>query len=312
MNTGVYMGGRDLIKEYVDACRRNGLKVGFYFSPRDWSYPGFPAPVGFYDIGPEQVKEKIYIADPEENLKKFEEFYAYTLGQLRELLTRYGKVDILWFDGVEWKGVDDQRAEQTIAWIRELQPGIVINPRWNGVGDFQTTEGRTGVLPEGYHPGQWWEACHMWSGGWGYNKAEKFRPLSWVFENLVHVRQFGGNFLCNVGPRPDGQMPQLFYTYCKELEAWMNHSRASLIGAGPTPGVEKSNVPITTGEGVWYLHLLPEFKETVMLNIGSKPEKAYILRTSQELSFKGEEGKWIIDFPETERTSTDDVIVVVW
>ncbi len=313
MNTGVYQGGRDLLRDYVDACRRHGLKVGFYFSPRDWSYPGFPAPVGFYDVEPEEVREKIYIQDKEKNRMRFEEFYAYTIGQLRELLTRYGKIDLLWFDGVDWKGVDDTNAEQTIAWIRELQPGIVINPRWDGVGDYKTTEGRPGTLPEDYYPGQWWEACNIWSkGSWGYDKTERFKPLSWVFENLVYSRQFGGNFLCNIGPRPDGRMAEQFYAECKHLEEWMSHSKASLIGAGPTPGIEKSNVPITTGKDTWYLHLLPGFKETVMLNVSTAPKRVYSMRTGENLSFKRERDQWRIHVPENQRTKTDDVVVVVW
>jgi alpha-L-fucosidase len=313
MNTRVFLGGRDLLNDYVDACRRHGLKVGFYFSPRDWHYPGFPAPAGFYDIDPDEVKEKIYIHDNAENQRKFEEFYAYTIGQLRELLTRYGKIDLLWFDGVDWKGIDDTRAAQTLDWIRELQPGIVINPRWDGVGDFRTTECRPGVLPEGYHAGQWWEACNIWSNGsWGYDKTEKFKPLSWVFENLVYSRQFGGNFLCNVGPRPDGLMAQQFYVECKLLEAWMQHSKASLIGAGPTPGIEKSNVPITTGQDVWYLHLLPDFKGTPTLNVSKRPKKVYGMRTGESLTFSRDGDRWNILFPEKQRTTTDDVIVVAW
>ncbi len=312
-NTGVYMGGRDLLSDYVDACRRHGLKVGFYFSPRDWSYPGFPAPVGFYDVDPQVVREKIYIKDREENRKRFEEFYAYTIGQLRELLTRYGKIDLLWFDGVDWIGVDDPHAEQTLTWIRELQPGIVINPRWDGIGDFETTEGRPSELPGNYYPGQWWEACNIWAqGSWGYTKHEKFKPLSWLFENLVYSRQFGGNFLGSVGPRPDGRMPQQYYVECKRLEDWMSHSKASLIGAGPTPGVEKSNVPITTGKNVWYLHLLPDFRETVKLNVSTVPKKVYSMRTGENLAWRREVNNWSIHFPENERTKTDDVIVVQW
>lgn len=137
-------------------------------------------------------------------------------------------------------------------------------------------------------------------------------PLSWVFENLVHVRQYGGNFLCNVGPRPDGQMANLFYTYCSELEAWMGHSKESLIGAGSSPGIEKSNVPITTRENVWYLHLLPSFKGTVELNVPDKPEQVYILRTNEKLDIEKKGKGWVINFPEKYRTVTDDVILVKW
>ena len=165
---------------YVDACRKHGLKVGFYFSPRDWHYPGYPQAM--------EYGAKFPLPPAEENFENFKAFYAYTLGQIHELLTRYGKIDLLWFDGMGWSGVPDMRAEQTLAWVRSIQPGIVINPRWSGRGDFATTECTPGK-PENWKPGQWWEACDIWpSGHWGYVPSERFKPLSWVFTRLANCR----------------------------------------------------------------------------------------------------------------------------
>ena len=95
LSTKQYMEGRDLLKPYVDACRKYGLKVGLYFSPRDWSYPGYPVSMDWNNkyINPET---------PEQARYNFEKFFEYTAGQLSEILTRYGKIDVLWFDGMGW------------------------------------------------------------------------------------------------------------------------------------------------------------------------------------------------------------------
>ena len=123
IGTKQYMNGRDLLKEYVDACRANGLKVGFYFSPRDWHYPGLMHPNEFdattwRDLPP--------ITDSAANQQAYEQFLAFVMAQMEELLTRYGKIDMLWLDGMNWRGVADMHTEQVYAWIRSLQPGIYV------------------------------------------------------------------------------------------------------------------------------------------------------------------------------------------
>lgn len=104
IGTKQYMNGRDLLKPYVDACRANGLKVGFYFSPRDWHYPGLMHPSEFDD---NTRKNILPITDPAANYRNFEQFLGFVLAQIEELLTRYGKIDILWLDGMNFRGVDD-------------------------------------------------------------------------------------------------------------------------------------------------------------------------------------------------------------
>ncbi len=303
-STKQYMGGRDLLKPYVDACRKHGLKVGFYFSPRDWHYPGYPQSMVY--------GEKYPLPPADENFENFRAFYAYTLGQIHELLTRYGKIDLLWFDGMGWSGIGDMRAEQTLAWVRSIQPGIVINPRWSGFGDFATTECTPGK-PEHWKPGQWWEACDIWpSGHWGYVPSERFKPLAWVFTRLANCRAWGGNFLCNVGPRPDGAMPDVFYDRCEDLAKWMAHSQESLIGAGPTPGEDRSNVPTTSREGTWYLHVLPSHQGAVTLSDVGKPKAVTLLRTGQSLSYQHQGKALTLTIPTNLRTDLDDVVAVRW
>lgn len=305
MGTRQYMNGRDLLKPYVEACRKHGLKVGFYFSPVDWHYPGYP--IGDVDFDYNQ-RGKFHKVDPVENQVNFEKFYAYDIGQLGELLTRYGKIDVLWFDGMAWEGVEDIRTLQTLDWVRQLQPGIVIDNRWGGVGDFETPECS---LPEG-RPTGWWESCDIWNGHWGYNPGRPFRPNSWVLETLVKCRSWGGNFLLNCGPAPDGTMPEGFYERCDELAQWMAHSRESLIGAGPTLGDDRANVSITTRGTTWYLHVLPKNKGLVEVRNESDPKMVRLLRTGEAIPFRRVGQNIVIDLPEALRTPLDDVVVVDW
>jgi alpha-L-fucosidase len=306
MNTRRYLGGRDLIKPYVEACRKHGLKVGFYFSPRDWHYPNYPLDDVDFDYS-KRLKFRP-IRDPIQNELNFEKFYAYTIGQLRELLTQYGKIDVLWFDGISWHPFKDIRTRQTLAWVRRLQPGIVINPRWGDMGDFETPEIE---LPQG-RPQGWWESCYIWpKGHWGYVPSEDFQPLSWVLETLVRCRMWGGNLLLNVGPRPDGTMPDAFYQYSRELAQWMAHSGESLIGAGSSPDDSRSNVPITRRKGVWYLHLLYKHRGPAELKEVPAPRTIKLLRTGQSIPFRGTR-TLVLEVPETARTSLDDVVGVYW
>ena len=298
-----YMGGRDLLGPYVEACRKHGLKVGLYFSPRDWSYPGYPVGDVQFDYN---KRGKHPAVDPVANQRAFDEFYEFTIGQLGELLTRYGRIDLLWFDGMGWHGVDDIRTRQTIEWIRKLQPWIVINNRWGGVGDYGTPEWRgPQKRPEG-----WWEHCISWNGHWGYNPRGAFRSTAWVLSTLCQNRAWGGNFLLNCGPAPDGTMPAGFYGCCDELAQWMSHSRESVIGAGPGPWPEGANVPITTRDDVWYLHFVDQQVNQARVTGVPKPVSAKLLRTAQALSFEHAEGTLIIGIPPGLRTDRDDVVSV--
>lgn len=249
LSTKQYLEGRDLIRPFVEACRRHGLKVGFYFSPRDWGYPGFPQSMDY--------RKPYEFPDgwtPERNREAFEAFYRYTVGQLSELLTRYGPVDLLWFDGMGWQGIDDIHTEKTLAWVRHIQPHIVINPRWGGVGDFETPEV---TLPEDA-PDGWWENCISWSGHWGYSPNAPFQSNMWVMTRLVNIRSWGGNLLLNIGPAGDGTMRPEYYRGLAEIGAWMKKCGDTLIGADPVRDwADFCNVPITSRQGVWYLHVLP-------------------------------------------------------
>ncbi len=303
LNTKRYMGGRDLVRPYVEACRRHGLKVGLYFSPRDWGYPGYPVSL---------VYGKPYrnLRTPEENRRDFERFYEYTVGQLSEILTRWGKIDLLWFDGMGWQGIEDLRTERTLAWVRMLQPHIVINDRWDGgAGDYHTPEVN---MPEAAPEG-WWENCVIWSGHWGYSPDMVIEPNRWVMEKLVTIRSWGGNLLLNIGPAPDGTMRPGYYTRTAELARWMVHSRDSLIGAAPLrEWTDWSTVPVTRRGNVWYLHVLPGHRGAVELYAVPEPSAVKLLRDGINLKYTYEGRRITVTLPGELRTDLNDVVAVTW
>jgi len=320
IGTRQYLAGRDLLKDYVDACRANGLKVGFYFSPRDWHYPGLLHP-NEYDA--ETWHDLPPIADPAANEQAFERFLGFVLAQMEEILTRYGKIDLLWRDGMHFRGIADMHTEQVYAWIRTLQPDIVINDRWSNlvnpddpdgsgvrIGDFTTAFECTKPT---YVPSLWWEHCDIWTsggGGWGYDSTGTFRPYSWFFEHLAACRSLGGNFLINVGPDKDGDMHPAFYQNVAGLAEWMKHSGVSLLGAGPSPGAERSNAMITTRGKTWYLHLLPDITKQVSLKTDKRPKSVTLLRTGTPLPYSYWGGFIKFTLASSLRTEMDDVVKV--
>ncbi len=320
IGTKQYMAGRDLLQTYVDACRANGMKVGFYFSPRDWHYPGFMKPHQFEARTFDSIP---VITDPVANQKAYEAFLAFTLRQLKELLTDYGKIDILWFDGMGFPGANEMYTKQIYAWIRSLQPDILINDRWSRIvnphnpndiglrfGDFLTPF--ECQLPT-YVPSNLWEHCDIWTkggGGWGYDKTGTFRSYEWFFRHLVACRSLGGNFLPNVGPSGEGEMHPNYYVNMEAIANWMRHSRESVIGCGPSPGIERSNVMITTRKKDWYLHLLPDFKGEVSVKTDKKPKSVSLLRTGEAVSYHFQNGFLSFSLPQSLRTDMDDVVKI--
>lgn len=312
-STRNYMNGRDLLKPYVEACRRYGLKVGFYFSQRDWSYPAYEKHMTLWNFDAKNRNIPRPPIDSTQSKSDFEEFYVYTKTQLEELLTNYGKIDLLWFDGLPWQSIDDIKSEETIKWVRSIQPHIVINDRWKNLkgeyltGDFKTLE---------YHgldkeiPYKWWEYCRSWKGHWGYSPGRKYMPLADVMQTLLTCRAKGGNFLLNLGPGPDSTMPDGFYERLDSLSHWMSHSKESLIGANPVRSDITANVPLTRKGSQIYAHVLPEFNDSVEIRTQKKPLNIRLLKTQAKINYKYHEHVVKFVIPQINRTKLNDVVVM--
>ncbi|MBQ8861688.1 MAG: alpha-L-fucosidase [Clostridia bacterium] len=221
-STKNYMGGRDLVGEYVAACRKLGLKVGLYYSPPDWrinqKYMSF-MPGSHSEAHPERpykdIDHKPIDTLPEMPKEHYDKYVEYVNAQVRELLTRYGQIDLLWFDG----SLKDLTNVITIDEIRALQPQIVVNDRlWGwGIGDYCSQY--ECHLPK-EDPGMPWETCQIWhvGGGWSYVKnADKYRALDITLNQYETCKKWGGNLLLNIAPAADGSVPEAYYTAVKEF-----------------------------------------------------------------------------------------------
>jgi len=228
--------------------------------------------------------------------------HEYLRNQVTELLSNYGKIDLMWFDG--------GRGEVPNKLVRTLQPGIVINRR-NGAegGDYGDTKG---ILPQKRFSG-WFETCETcWpSRKWAYTEDAGWDTAAEVITSLVKLRAWGGNLLANVGPKASGEVPQQALSAWKEMARWMKHSREAVIGANAGPWPADVNTPVTTNDGVAYIHLLPGEEIEVVWNNAPEPQKAFMLRTKKNLSFSYKNGILKMKIPKTDRTNNVDVVKLV-
>ncbi|MBL0159125.1 MAG: alpha-L-fucosidase [Bryobacterales bacterium] len=313
-NTRNFAGGRDLVGPYVEACRKHGMKVGFYYSPGDWYYSrrymsfNYRSAHCWQNTGlacrpevPDYDSRFQPVTLPDRPAAFDAAYRQYKRGQLHELLTRYGKVDLLWFDMADVVMTPEE--------IRALQPGIVINNRMGGdTGDFYTPEG---TFPK-ERPAGWWELCSIWNAPyWGYVKQneDRYLPLGSILSRLARTRAWGGNLLLNVGPGPDGSMPKPYWEGMERMAGWMKHSGEALFGTTSGAWPESGETPVTVQGNTWYLLVEPQTK-TVSVRAQGKPVQARLLRTGNRLECEYAGGVVRVDLPAAERTELVDVVAL--
>jgi len=327
-NTKNYMGGKDLVKAFIAACRKYGMKVGLYYSPPDWYFdrdyknfllgsaaknnPGLPALDA--DLNP------ITRQHTAQEIAQHKAAYAAMIrDQILELISNYGKIDLLWFDGTA--AVDHPESVVTQAEIRKLQPGIVINPRMHGTGDFKTYE-RT---PPTHDPGGIWaEFCNTWTNSWSNSSTVPFRSDAFILGQFVSMRAWGVNYLPSVGPTADGNFPDAVYQHMKVVADWMKINGPSVKNTKRLPANESASVPATSSGDTRYLFAIPEFmkggmyeqdklpaKDTVLTLGGvAKPLFVKLMGTSQTLNFDYKNQQLSVYLPAGSRSSLVDVIEV--
>ena len=202
---------RDFVREYVDAFRAAGLRVGLYYSLCDWRIPA-------------------YWEGPQHDPRGWERFREYVHAQVRELLTDYGPIDLFWFDGAWPRSAAEWRAAELVAMMRALQPSILINNRLEDaevpLGDFGTPE--HAITPEA----RLWESCQVSTWRlWGYAAGERWRPADVLLDMLVEAAGLGGNLLLNVGPTADGKLPEEFAARMREIGAWLAVHGEAIYGS---------------------------------------------------------------------------------
>ena len=177
-------------------------------------------------------------------------------GQVTELLTRYGKIDLLWFDGKPPTPGGSKCITQEE--IRALQPGIVLNPRLHGHGDFITYERTLGTDKPVTN---WAEFCNTWTAFWPHVDNAPFRAPGFVLGQFVQLRSLGVNYLLGVGPTRDGEFVDGIYQNMAVIGDWMKQNAAAVKGTKPLPATEFASVPAVASNSARYLFASPQFKE---------------------------------------------------
>jgi alpha-L-fucosidase len=276
---------RDLVGEYVAAFRAAGLRVGLYYSLADWRIPA-------------------YWEGPAHDPAGWEAFRDYVHAQVRELLTHYGKIDVLWFDGAWPHSAEEWRSRELLAMIRSLQPEILVNNRLGRVtdgdegaepgegvgksrqlGDFGTPEHQ--ITAEA---GRLWESCQVTTWRlWGYTIGERWRPADVLLDMLIEAAGKGGNLLLNVGPDAEGELPPEFVARAAAIGEWMAVHGEAIYGSEPGDVCEFITYGRQTRKGN-NLYLVIRFwdgRETLTLaGLETRVLRATLLTTGQELAFQ--------------------------
>ena len=256
--------GRDLVREFVDAARAEGLRVGFYYSLMDWHHP-----------------DGARCATDESARKRF---VAYTHGLIRELMTNYGKIDILWYD-VDWPLTPAQwESEQMNRMVFEPQPDIIVNNR-NGVpGDFSTPEQE--ITAE--KSGRAWETCMTLNDSWGYQRADdNWKTSRQVVRNLIDCVRDGGNYLLNIGPRPDGSIPEESVRTLTEVGQWLRRNGESVYQSDLCQPRQSTYAGFTRKGNTLYMHVYFWPGDYVAIaGLQSRVKSSRFLATGQKIDFQ--------------------------
>src|SRR5499433_1673804 len=254
--------GRDLVREYVDAARAEGLRVGFYYSLMDWHHP-------------DGAKCKTDEASRRR-------FVDYIHGQVKELVTNYGKLDILWYD-VAWPL--DAKGWESIemnTMVRKVQPDIIINNRSKIPEDFDTPEQR--IEASANRP---CESCMTLNDSWGYNASDVgSKSPTTVIRNLITCARDDGNYLLNIGPKHDGSIPQESIDILSSVGQWMDKNGQSIYGSDRCQPRRSNYASFTRKGNTLFAHVHFWPGETVVVaGLMTKVRSAKLLATGQKVEF---------------------------
>jgi alpha-L-fucosidase len=215
---------KDIVRQFVDAMHDAGIRVGLYFSLADWSHPDYPP------LTPDVLPYRFAQSPPFPGEERWKRFLADMFKQLRELLTNYGKIDLVWFDGGWERTPEMWRAADVERLLHSMQREVIINDRLPGVTGYKTPEQFIPAKPSA----EPWETCMTIGESWGYDTEDtELKDAREIIHRLAEVVSRGGNLLLNVSPMGSGALPPAQIERLEALATWMDRHRESVIGVEP-------------------------------------------------------------------------------
>ncbi len=304
---------KDPMKELADAVRAEGLTFCFYYSVPDWHYADFPAR---YSQRATEDKPGFHgQPNPDADLDKYVE---YVKGQIRELLTNYGPIGIIWFDGGGSFLKDNalearlMHAQEIIDEIHALQPNCLVNNRLGLPADYGTPEQK---IPDAKSDTPF-EVCMTLNKHWGYNKADNnWKQPKEVIQKLADIASKGGNYLLNVGPTAEGVMPQPAIDILADVGKWMATNGESIYGTSASPfDAQPKWGRVTQRDDRLYLHVFDwPVDGKLAVDWKTKPSQAYLLSDAEKQAITTDtaDGKTTLTLPAAAPDQIDSVIVLV-
>ena len=305
----------DVMKELSAACKKEGIQLCFYHSIMDWHHP---------DYLPRRDWEK----DRPTTGANFDNYISYMKNELKELLSNYGKIGVLWFDG-EWESTwTHERGKDLYQYVRSLQPSILINNRVDVgregmegltkegefVGDFGTPEQE---IPSTGMPGVDWESCMTMNNNWGYNSHDShWKSSEDLVRKLIDIASKGGNFLLNIGPTSQGVFPQAAVDRLKDIGSWMGKNSESIYRTQASPFKTlpwgRCTQKAITGGTRLYLHVFdwPSDGKLVVPGLGSSVTNCYSLADKKKLKAVKSNGNYIVDVSKVIKQDCATVVVL--
>lgn len=220
---------RDIVKEFYEAIQKRGIRSGVYYSLIDWSHPDYPS---VYEGGrvPEDLSTVNRFNAPTDGVQdeaKWQRFLEFNNNQLRELLTNYGKIDLLWFDGDWERSAEQWNLPEFKHYLQSFNPDIIINSRLQGHGDYKTPEQGIPIT----RPVGPWEFCTTINSSWGYqHKDNNYKSLKQILRMFVDCISMGGNMLLDIGPMEDGTIPERQVETLLGLGKWIKEHEEAIYG----------------------------------------------------------------------------------
>ena len=267
---------RAVLGPFADAVRKQGLKLGFYYSLIDWPHKDY---TDIYRAGPKKYEIK---DDP----KRWQRFLDFNDAQMKELATTWNP-DLWWFDG-DWEhSAEEWKSPQVVAKLHSYNPDVIVNSRIQGYGDYTTPE--LGV-PVGRPESKWWETCMTINDSWGYRiEDDNYKSTSTVLRMLVDCISLGGNLLLDIGPKAAGTIPEEEVKILKDLGRWTKKHAEAIYDtrAGIPAGHVQAYTSLNQAGDVLYLYLPYRPNESVEVKgLKSRVKKVRVVGTDKELSWK--------------------------